>query len=72
MAGEYVDTVHRMLTRRNQLAFEAAEMAQEIRRWAAQNQVTADRLFDIAHRATVHGVDPDGPFVPLAKPPSAG
>lgn len=63
----YVDTVHRMITRRNQMSFEAAEIAQDIRKWAAKNQKAADEMFGIAHEATVHGVDPDKDFVSLVK-----
>ncbi|USH03730.1 PLxRFG domain-containing protein [Grimontia kaedaensis] len=64
MVKTYVDTVHRMLTRRNQMAFEAAEIAQDIRKWSAKNSAVADQMFSIAHDATVAGVDPDVAFVP--------
>ncbi|WP_158174826.1 PLxRFG domain-containing protein [Grimontia hollisae] len=64
MVETYVDIVHRMLTRRNQMAFESAEIAQNIRKWAAKNSATADKMFSIAHDATVAGVDPDTEFVP--------
>ena len=60
--GQYVDTVHRMLTRRNQLAFDAHEMADGIRKWSARNRKHAEEMFDIAHLATVEGVDPEQPF----------
>ncbi|CZF79751.1 PLxRFG domain-containing protein [Grimontia marina] len=63
MVKTYVDTVHRMLTRRNQMAFESAEIAQHIRKWAAKNKDAADQMFGLAHDATVEGVDPDKPFV---------
>ncbi|WP_283130759.1 PLxRFG domain-containing protein [Enterovibrio norvegicus] len=66
MVKTYVDTVHRMLTRRNQMAFESAEIAQDIRKWAAKNQHDADTMFGLAHQATVEGVDPDGEFVSAA------
>ncbi len=59
---QYVDTVHLMLTRRNQLAFDAHDMADGIRKWAAKNRKHADEMFDIAHLATVEGVDPEQPF----------
>lgn len=64
----YVNTVHQMLTRRNQWAYEAGEMAQRIQKWASKHQQTADTLFDIAHLATVDGVDPDGAFVSAKAP----
>ncbi|PJC87854.1 PLxRFG domain-containing protein [Vibrio sp. HA2012] len=60
--SQYVDTVHLMLTRRNQLAFDAHDMADGIRKWAAKNRKHADEMFDIAHLATVEGVDPEQPF----------
>ncbi|SHO54436.1 DNA primase TraC [Vibrio quintilis] len=60
--GQYVDTVHRMLSRRNQLAFDAHEMADSIRKWMARNRKSADEMFDVAHWATVEGVDPDLEF----------
>ncbi|PWI35372.1 hypothetical protein DI392_00655 [Vibrio albus] len=60
--SQYVDTVHLMLTRRNQLAFDAHDMADAIRKWAARNRKHADEMFDIAHLATVEGVDPEQPF----------
>ncbi|MCE0495785.1 PLxRFG domain-containing protein [Vibrio salinus] len=58
----YVDTVHKMLTQRNQLAFDAHEMANFVRKWAARNRKAADEMFDVAHLATVEGVDPDKEF----------
>ncbi|WP_407330542.1 PLxRFG domain-containing protein [Enterovibrio sp. 27052020O] len=63
MVKTYVDTVHRMLTRRNQMAFESAEIAQDLRKWAGKNQDAADKVFEMAHDATVEGVDPDKAFV---------
>ncbi|WBA13832.1 PLxRFG domain-containing protein [Salinivibrio proteolyticus] len=63
----YVDTVHRMMERRNQMAFESAEIAQSIRKWAAKNKPMADEMFDIAHQATVEGVDPAESFVSAAE-----
>ncbi|WP_025673875.1 PLxRFG domain-containing protein [Salinivibrio socompensis] len=63
----YVDTVHRMMERRNQMAFESAEIAQNIRKWAAKNKPAADEMFNIAHDATVEGVDPAEAFVSAAE-----
>ena len=60
--SEYVDTVHRMLTRRNQLAFDAHDMADGIRKWMAKDKKAAEEMFDIAHQATVEGVDPEKDF----------
>lgn len=51
-----------MLSRRNQLAFDAHEMADSIRKWMARNRKSADEMFDVAHWATVEGVDPDLEF----------
>lgn len=62
----YVDTVHRMMERRNQMAFESADIAQNIRKWAAKNKPVADELFNVAHEATVEGVDPAEQFVSAA------
>lgn len=63
----YVDTVHRMMERRNQMAFESAEIAQEVRKWAAKNKPAADEMFNLAHDATVEGVDPAEEFVSAAE-----
>ncbi|MDW6094066.1 PLxRFG domain-containing protein [Vibrio rhizosphaerae] len=60
--SQYVDTVHRMLSRRNQLAFDAHDMADSVRKWMARNRKDADEMFDIAHLATTEGVDPDVEF----------
>lgn len=66
MVKTYVDTVHRMITRRNQMAFESAEIAQDIRKWSAKNNEAAEKMFSLAHDATVEGVDPDKAFVSAA------
>ncbi|WP_139344041.1 PLxRFG domain-containing protein [Vibrio ruber] len=60
--SEYVDTVHRMLSRRNQLAFDAHEMANSIRKWMGRHKQDADEMFDIAHQSTIEGVDPAQAF----------
>ena len=59
----YVATIHRMMTRRNQMAEDAVTIANDVQKWAARNAAEADTLFDLMHEATLAEVDPAEPFV---------
>ena len=62
---QFYETVEKMLTKRNILADRGGNLSESIRQWAINNKEMADRLFKIAHAATVAGVDPAKGFAPL-------
>ncbi|MEZ8965474.1 PLxRFG domain-containing protein [Vibrio breoganii] len=58
----YNDIVRRMTKKRNQMADKSANLAMDVRKWASVNKAEADEMFDIAHQATVDGIDPEQEF----------
>lgn len=58
----YVGVVHEMLTDRNQMAEQAANIVDAWQAWAAKNRKEADKLADLMHAATIDGVDPSLAF----------
>ncbi|OUR99215.1 hypothetical protein A9Q81_11615 [Gammaproteobacteria bacterium 42_54_T18] len=61
----YVDTVNKMLTRRNQMAEKAATIVEGWQKWAGKNRKVADKLHDLMHEATLAQVDPSENYVDM-------
>lgn len=65
--ARYVDTVHAMITTRNQLAGDSAEVVENWERWANKNKADADTLTEVMHDSTLANVDPSEVFVEAAE-----
>ncbi|MBQ1784622.1 MAG: PLxRFG domain-containing protein [Gammaproteobacteria bacterium] len=63
--GDYLDTVHQMGAKRNQMAERAAAFVEGVNGWAMKNKAAANALFDLMHETTVAGVDPSQAFARL-------
>lgn len=61
----YSDFLSRMASDRNLLQAEAEGIAEQARKWVGKNKVEAARLFDLMHKATLHGPDPSTAYQPL-------
>ncbi|WP_027697245.1 PLxRFG domain-containing protein [Vibrio litoralis] len=62
MITGYLDRVNEMMVTQNTLAEEAAEIAEDMSKWARKNKKGADELFSFMHAATLADVDPSKPF----------
>lgn len=61
----YTDYLAEMEADRNAMQAEGDAVAEDVRKWAAKNKADAQAMFDLAHRATIDGVDPAEDYQPL-------
>lgn len=61
----YTDYLAEMEADRNAMQAEGDAVAEDVRKWAAKNKRDAQAMFDLAHRATIDGVDPAEDYQPL-------
>lgn len=62
MIDGYQQEVNSMVSTQNTLAEEAANVSDDLSKWAKKNRKQADQMFEFAHDATLADVDPSMPF----------